>query len=65
MRNALKFLLLFILHLVNLESEALPMLGSEPPFSEDSLLSHEFKSNDVANQFSTGKTNRARFLYDI
>ena len=38
----------FILHLVNLASEALPKLGSEPPFSEDSLLSYEFKSNDVA-----------------
>lgn len=24
------------------------MLGSEPPFSEESLLSYEFKSNDVA-----------------
>ena len=39
---------LFILYLVNLGSEALPTLGSEPPFSEDSLLSYEFKSNDVA-----------------
>ena len=38
----------FILHLVNLASEALPKLDSEPPFSEDSLLSYEFKSNDVA-----------------
>ena len=39
----------FILHLVNLASGALPKLGcSEPPFSEDSLLSYEFESNDVA-----------------
>ena len=48
----------------NLESEALPPLDSEPPFSEDSLLTSEFKSNDVAvsvradyvNLFSSGKT---------
>ena len=36
------------MHLVDLESEALPTLDSEPLFSEDSLLSYEFKSNDVA-----------------
>ena len=36
------------MHLVDLESEALPTSDSDALFSEDSLLFYEFKSNDVA-----------------
>ena len=56
---------MFILHLVDLESEALPTSDSEVPFSEDSLLSYEFKSNDVAVSVRGSLLKSFQFWKDI